>query len=114
MRRIRLWNCSRWIVVGVRRNRIPVDKRYRRKAFAVDLEIEHVKAIVIPDDVVKLLGLDALSYVDFLIEEPFFSESVSLMISPDGPSTIDMACGLFSRVSRPSRSIVRKASRVRL
>src|SRR5215510_12681905 len=41
----------------------------RREPLAVDLEVEHVEAVVVSDHVVKLLRLDALGDVDVLVEQ---------------------------------------------
>ena len=49
--------------------------------FRLTLRSNTSKAVIIADDVVKLLGLDALRDVDFLVKtRPSVSDSVSLMI----------------------------------
>jgi hypothetical protein len=44
------------------------DKRDWRKPLSIDPEVKHVKTIVVPHHIVKLLWLDALRDVDLLIK----------------------------------------------
>src|SRR5262245_30411327 len=61
-----------WLLGHARmlRKQRTVVERDRLEPRAIDVELEDIEAIVIADDVMELLRLDALRNVDVLIEQP--------------------------------------------
>ena len=57
-------------------------KYNRRNPFASDPQIEDIKSIMVSDDIVKPLGLDALRYIDVLMEQPLgFTQRIADCLS---------------------------------